>query len=249
MTGIGCSPRILPVADSAFDRILALGEKTSRYSEADLARIVGVSRERIRQLKARLPNKPVNSRQWGVPGYGRRVEGEFGTAMRRGIDRLVALVDARGADECWPWLGAKVHGYGVLGPGRHYVHRLIYEREHGPIPSGMLVVHKLEGRPCCNPRHLALASARERVWRACREGTRTRISDELRRLTPEQVRAIRRAYAKLPRARASRRGRKFERVLTGRAAELAARYGIRNMSLFGRVATGRAGAWILVGRP
>jgi hypothetical protein len=71
-----------------------LGEKASRYSEAALARKVGVSRERIRQLKAHLPHKPVN-RLDGEFGYGDGVERAFYTAMRRGIDRLVALIDVR----------------------------------------------------------------------------------------------------------------------------------------------------------
>jgi len=160
-------------APLALDRILALGEKASRYTEADLARVVGVSRERIRQLRVRLLHKPVNTRQTRVAGCGSKVERAFYTAMRLGIDRLVALVDARGDDECWPWLGQKVNGYGVHGHGtRYYVHRRIYEREHGPIPRGMLVVHKLGGRPCCNPRHLVLATGRERTWRAFRGGSR-----------------------------------------------------------------------------
>ena len=104
-------------APLALDRILALGEKASRYSEAALARKVGVSRERIRQLRAHLPYKPVN-RQAGEFGYGDGVERAFYTAMRRGIDQLVALVDVRGDDECWPWLGPKTRGYGALSPGR-----------------------------------------------------------------------------------------------------------------------------------
>ena len=147
-----------------------MGEKASRYTEAALARKIGVSRERIRQLTVRLPHKPINTRQDSVSGYGRRVEFAFYTAMRLGIDRLVALVDVRGDDECWPWLGFKVNGYAVLGPGRRYVHRLIYERDHGPIPRRMLVFHRLDGRPCCNPRHLVLATGRERTWRALRSG-------------------------------------------------------------------------------
>ena len=233
----------------ALDRILALGEKASRYTEAELARVVGVTRERIRQLKVHLPHKPVNTRQGRVTGYGLRVERAFCSAMRSGIDRLVAMVDARGDDECWSWLGHKSDGYGVLGPGSRYVHRLIYEREHGPIPKGMLVVHKLAGRPCCNPRHLVLMTGRERTWRALRDGTRVRVSDELRELTPAKVRAIRRAYAKLPKVKVQRRGQTFKRVPLGCAKALAERFGIRNRKLLAHIATGRFGSWILSGNP
>jgi hypothetical protein len=231
-------------APRALDRILALGEKASRYSEAALARKVGVSRERIRQLKARLPYKPVNKLAGGF-GYGGRVERAFYTAMRRGIDRLVALVDVRGDDECWPWLGHRTRGYGVLRPSHRYVHRLIYECEHGPIPKGMLVVHKLAGRPCCNPRHLVLATARERAWRACRDGAQVSVSDELRRLTPARLLAIRRAYAKLPKVKMRRRGRTFEQAASGCTKALAERFGMENRKLVVDIATGKSGSWIL----
>jgi len=231
------------------DRLLALGEEASLHTEADLARVVGVSRERIRQLKVRLPHKPINSRQSSVSGYGTRVERAFYTAMRQGIDRLIALVDMRGDDECWPWLGHMSNGYGILDHSSRYVHRRIYECEHGPIPKGMLVVHKLEGRPCCNPRHLVLATGRERTWRAYRSGSRVNVSAELRRLTPAKVRAIRRAYARLPKVKVQRHGRTFKRVPLGCTKVLAKRFGMENRKLLAHVATGKAGSWILPGKP
>ena len=226
-----------------------MGEKASRYTEADLARVVGVTRERIRQLRVRLPHKPVNTRQTRVPGHGSKVERAFYAAMRLGIDKFVALVDVRGDDECWPWLGHKSNGYAVLGPANRSVHRRIYEREHGPIPRGMLVIHKLDGRPCCNPRHLVLATERERTWRAFRDGSRVRVSDELRGLTPAKVRAIRRAYAKLPKVKVHRRDLKFERVPFGCTKALAERFGIKNRELLVHIATGKSGSWILSGNP
>jgi hypothetical protein len=234
---------------TALGRILALGRKASRCSEADLARLVGVSRERIRQLKVRLPHKPINTRESSVPGYDCRVERAFYTAMRLGIDKLVALVDVRGDDECWPWLGYRCNGYAVLGPGRRYVHRLIYEREIGPIPERMLVVHKLDGRPCCNPRHLTLSTERERPWRALRDGSRVNVTDEMRSLTPAKVRAIRRAYARLPKVKSHRDGRTFERVPLGCAKALARRFGLKNRKRLAHIATGKSGSWILRGDP
>jgi len=209
--------------------------------------MVGVSRERIRQLKVLLPYKPVNTRQDCVSGYGWKVERAFYTAMRLGIDKLVALVDVRGDDECWPWLGYKANGYAVFGPGRHYVHRRIYERDYGPIPKRALVIHKLDGRPCCNPRHLILATGRERRWRTLRAGSRVNVSDELRGLTPARVLAIRRAYAKLPKVKVHRHGRVFERVRLGCTKALAERFGLKNRKLLVHVATGKSGSWILSG--
>src|SRR5512143_1259583 len=234
---------------TAKERILALGEKASLYTEADLARKVGVSRERIRQLKSRLPHKPINTMQDRVTGYGVKVERAFYTAMRLGIDRLVAMVDARGDDECWPWLGRRNKRYGLLGPGSRYVHRLIYEREYGPIPKGMLVVHKFAGPQCCNPRHLVLATERERTWRIFRAGRFANVSDDLRKLTPARLRAIRRAYAKLPKVKVVLRGKTIERVSFRYAEAMAERFGIKNRNLLSQLATGRVGCWILPGRP
>ena len=232
-------------AASAFDRILALGERASSFNEAELARRVGVSRERIRQLRARLPHKPVNRREVRASGYDGVVERAFYAAMRRGIDRLVALVDVRGDDECWPWLGHKSNGYGILA--RRGVHRRIYERERGPIPRGKLVIHKFGGRPCCNPRHLVLSTSREITWRDLRDGARVKMSDELRGLTPARVRAIRRAYAKLPKLRVHWRGHEFERVPCGCNKALCERFGLKNGTLLAHIATGKSGSWILSG--
>ncbi len=60
---------------------------------------------------------------------------------------------------CWLWMGG-VHedGYGYTSMGRKtnnfLVHRLIYEWEVGPIPSGFDIHHKCETPLCCNPKHL-----------------------------------------------------------------------------------------------
>lgn len=76
-------------------------------------------------------------------------------------DRFWKKVERSGADECWLWAGCKIKGYGQFlrgGGQRVYAHRFAYELARGPIPEGMLVLHRCDNPPCCNERHLFLGS-------------------------------------------------------------------------------------------
>ncbi len=64
-------------------------------------------------------------------------------------------------NHCWLWLGATIYNrrgdkYGVCKiDGRQYlVHRVMYEKYHGPIPKGFDVHHVCEVTLCGNPVHL-----------------------------------------------------------------------------------------------
>lgn len=80
--------------------------------------------------------------------------------------------------ECWP-VKAGVYrnedGYGVLGlkkRGRQLVHRIAWEAANGAIPKGMLVCHKCDNPPCCNPDHLFLGSEIDNVRDMIAKGRR-----------------------------------------------------------------------------
>jgi hypothetical protein len=116
--------------------------------------------------------------------------------------RLWAKVDVRGPDDCWPWIGGSHgNGYGrlFLGPGsreRVYAHRAAWIVTHGPIPVEMLVCHRCDNPPCCNPGHLFLGTpedntqdgiSKKRVLVGAKNG-HFKLSDE-------DVSTIRRLYA------------------------------------------------------
>ncbi len=59
---------------------------------------------------------------------------------------------------CWEWQGAvlKSGGYGILTHKQKSirVHRYVYEQFKGKIPDGLLLCHRCDNPPCCNPDHL-----------------------------------------------------------------------------------------------
>jgi hypothetical protein len=70
-------------------------------------------------------------------------------------------VERRSTDECWPWMGsANAEGYGLMKVKMRTkgAHRLAYEAAIGPIPDGMIVCHRCDNPPCCNPAHLFLGT-------------------------------------------------------------------------------------------
>lgn len=83
-------------------------------------------------------------------------------------ERLIARIDVRGLEECWPWTGCvdKTTGYGAIGAGgrggrRLQAHRATYELFVEPIPAGMEPDHLCANRLCQNPDHLDLVTHAE----------------------------------------------------------------------------------------
>lgn len=72
--------------------------------------------------------------------------------------KFLALVDARGPDECWPWAGTiNTNGYGHFSAGSrgqtHIASRVAWFLANGRQPQES-VCHSCDNPPCCNPAHL-----------------------------------------------------------------------------------------------
>jgi hypothetical protein len=76
----------------------------------------------------------------------------------KSLEDVGGLIDIRGTDECWPWLGnVNRQGYGLVhheGKLRN-AHRVVYAL-HFPnaVRPGVLVCHSCDNPPCCNVAHL-----------------------------------------------------------------------------------------------
>lgn len=131
------------------------------------------------------------------------------------------------ADDCWEWQRTRYQGseYGRWGQRRAHV--VAWEREHGPVPHGLCVLHHCDNPPCVNPSHLYVGThadnARDRKLRE-REVRGTRVNTN--KLSEDDVYAIRAAYA------------------AGEAqAVLAKRFGV-SQPMVGFIVTRKSWAWL-----
>lgn len=96
------------------------------------------------------------------------------------VERARFEANVQKSDGCWVWMGRLTRrGYGsVLSarPKRRAMaaHRISWELYRGPIPEGMLVLHRCDYPPCVNPDHLFLGTVADNNRDMVEKGRSTR---------------------------------------------------------------------------
>lgn len=144
---------------------------------------------------------PVYKRGWCGVHVGRwERHGDPHRHALRGRERVLAKIDVRGGDDCWPIQSQAINRSGhrqVWWQGRMVLaHRLVYELEVGPIPDGMVVMHRCDNPPCVNwNRHLHLGTVADNNRDRDIKGRHARLRGSkvgTSKLSEWQVREIRR---------------------------------------------------------
>lgn len=79
---------------------------------------------------------------------------------------------------CWEWQGGRTKGVGksfsygrtLVNKKKMLAHRYAWTLKFGPVPEGMMVCHKCDNPPCCNPSHLFLGTGKDNTQDALKKG-------------------------------------------------------------------------------
>lgn len=142
--------------------------------------------------KGMCPSHYMRERRYGDPLGG-------GLRQIRGTveERLLKMIEIDPITGCWIWSrDCTDFGYGQMSVDGHprLVHQVSYETFIGPRVVDMLVLHRCDNPPCCNPEHLYLGTAQDNMNDMVARGRDRKARGEASgtaKLTEQQVREIR----------------------------------------------------------
>ncbi len=97
---------------------------------------------------------------------------------------------------CWEWVGNRNNwGYGRIRIKGKFsqAHRVSWEIHNGPIPEGLLCLHKCNNRPCIRPDHLYVGTQKDNMRDMSKAGNHNlskltwAIVEEVRQLNTQGV--------------------------------------------------------------
>lgn len=123
------------------------------------------------------------------------------------LEDIWSLIEVKGADECWPWLGRRTpNGYAIISVKRQYqVSRVVCwmrNPEEISLLAGknrkdmQIVLHSCDNPGCCNPGHLSVGTPKQNTQDMIAKGRRGKMRGETAgraKLSHEDVKRIREA--------------------------------------------------------